>query len=243
MNYIKLDATTSTNDYLKGLMNQQILENFTVISAEKQTHGKGQRGSQWVSDEGKNLIMSILIKDVLLTVTQIYVLNISVSLAILDVFKSLKIPKVSVKWPNDIMSGDFKIGGILIENSLKSNGEINSIVGIGLNINQNEFSNLNKASSLLLQMKIKYDKEEILFKIVEHIKRNCQKIIQNQEEELWSEYHKNIFKKGIPMPFEDENKNKFMGIIQNVTPDGKIELLLEDETIKQFNIKELKMLY
>ena len=87
MNYIKLDAITSTNDYLKGLVNKQILDNYTVVSAEKQTHGKGQRGAQWNSEEGKNMIMSILIKDVLLSINQIYVLNISVSLAILDVLK------------------------------------------------------------------------------------------------------------------------------------------------------------
>ena len=65
MKLIKLDAIDSTNEFLKGLSNKQELENFTVVTAENQTKGKGQMGAVWASEAGKNLIMSVLVKDFL----------------------------------------------------------------------------------------------------------------------------------------------------------------------------------
>ena len=83
MKLIKLDAIDSTNEFLKALSNKENLENFTVVTAENQTKGKGQMGSEWSSEVGKNLIMSILIKDYLFDINQIFNLNIAVSLAVL----------------------------------------------------------------------------------------------------------------------------------------------------------------
>ena len=145
MKLIKLDAIDSTNEFLKGLSKKQELENFTVVSAEKQTKGKGQMGAIWASDASKNLIMSVLVKDFLSGIDQLFNLNIVVSLAVIEVLESLNIPNLSIKWPNDIMSYNKKIGGILIENSIKSDGTIISIVGLGLNVNQIDFENLPKA--------------------------------------------------------------------------------------------------
>ena len=242
MKVIKLDAIDSTNEFLKGLSNKQELENFTVVTAESQTKGKGQMGAVWASEASKNLIMSVLVKDFLSNVSQIYNLNIVVSFAVITVLESYKIPDLSIKWPNDIMSYNKKIGGILIENSIKSDGTIISIVGLGLNVNQIDFENLPKASSLAAVCNKQFDKEELLFSIMDKIESNI-KLWRQQSDFLWSNYIEKLFKKGIPMPFSNQNNQNFMGIIQGVSSVGKLQVLLDDDSIAEFDIKEIQMLY
>ena len=242
MKLIKLDAIDSTNEFLKGLSGNQILENFTVVTAETQTKGKGQMGSVWNSEPSKNLIMSVLIKDFVTDINRIFEINIAVSVSVIQALDSLNIPELSIKWPNDIMSYNKKIGGILIENSIKSDGTIFSIVGLGLNVNQMNFKNLPNASSLAIICNTTFNKEEILLKIIENLEKNIQNWNQNSEL-FWSEYTNTLFKKGIPMPFESQNQQNFMGIIQGVSPIGKLEILLEDDSVSEFDIKEIQMLY
>jgi len=242
MQLIKLDAIDSTNEFLKGLSSTLIQDSFTVVTAENQTNGKGQMGSVWNSEPGKNLIMSVLIRDFVTDINQIFDINIVVSVSIIQVLVDLNIPELSIKWPNDIMSYDKKIGGILIENSIKSDGSINSIVGLGLNVNQMNFENLPKASSLAVICNTTFDKEEILLKIIENLKLNIQNWKLNSDL-FWSLYTNKLFKKGLPMPFENQNLQNFMGIIQGVTPIGKLEILLDDDSISEFDIKEIQMLY
>jgi BirA family biotin operon repressor/biotin-[acetyl-CoA-carboxylase] ligase len=242
MKLIKLDAIDSTNEFLKGLSNNQLVENFTVVSAESQTQGKGQMGSIWVSETSKNLIMSILVSDFVTDINQIFDINIVVSVSIINVLEDFAIPELSIKWPNDIMSYNKKIGGILIENSIKSNGAIISIVGLGLNVNQTNFEHLPKASSLASMCDATFDKEEILLKIVQEMEKNIQSWNKNKES-FRLDYTNSLFKKGIPMPFTDPNQQNFMGIIQGISPIGKLEILLEDDSISEFDIKEIQMLY
>ncbi|WP_338407667.1 biotin--[acetyl-CoA-carboxylase] ligase [uncultured Flavobacterium sp.] len=242
MKLIKLGAIDSTNEFLKGLSSNQVLENFTVVSAENQTNGKGQMGSVWTSEPSTNLIMSVLVKDFLMDTNHLFDVNIAASVAVIQALEILNIPKLSIKWPNDIMSYNKKIGGILIENSIKSDGTIISIVGLGLNVNQTNFENLPKASSLAVTCNTNFDKEKILLKIMEKLEQNIQSWNQNSVL-LWSEYSNKLFKKGIPMLFEDQNKQNFMGIIQGVSSIGKLEVLLEDDLVSEFDIKEIQMLY
>ena len=242
MKLIKLDAIDSTNDFLRGLASKQILDNFTVVTAENQTKGKGQMGAVWNSEPGKNLIMSVLVFDFVNDVNRLFDINIVVSISIIQALEDFNIPELSVKWPNDIMSYTKKIGGILIENSIKSDGSISSIVGLGLNVNQINFENLPKASSLAVICKTTFDKEKILLTIVEKLKQNIQIWAQNSDL-FWSEYSNKLFKIGIPMPFAGQNQQNFMGIIQGVSPIGKLEVLLEDDSTMTFDIKEIQMLY
>ena len=189
MKLIKLDAIPSTNDFLKDLSRNQILENYTTVTAINQTKGRGQMGAVWESEAAKNLIMSVFIKEVLFENNKIFELNVAVALAILSVLKNLKIPKLSVKWPNDIMSDNKKIGGVLIENTFKSDKSIESIVGIGLNVNQINFSNLPKASSIGLIMNQNFELETLLNEIVTKIEFNCKLILNNNYDILKSNYH------------------------------------------------------
>jgi len=242
MQLIKLDAIDSTNEFLKGLSSNQILENFTVVTAENQTKGKGQMGSIWDSEPSKNLIMSILVAGFVTDSNRIFDINIVVSVSVIQALNDLNIPELSIKWPNDIMSYTKKIGGILIENSLKSDGSINSIVGLGLNVNQLNFQNLPKASSLAVICNTTFNKEDILLKIVEKLEQNIQSW-DKKSDLFWTEYTNKLFKKGIPMPFKDQNNQNFMGIIQGVSAIGKLQILLGDDSVSEFDVKEIQMLY
>lgn len=243
MSIIKLSAIDSTNDYLKDFSRNQVLENFTVVITDEQKKGKGQMGATWISEEGKNLIMSILVKEVLQDVDAIFHLNVAVALSLFEVLNENKVPKLSIKWPNDIMSDQKKIAGILIENSIKSDGKIESVVGIGVNVNQQNFENLPKASSMAVVSNSEFDLDELLHKIIFQIKKNCGYILTNQTDKLWSKYHEILFKISIPIAFEDANQNKFMGMIQGVTSNGLLQIKVEDDSVKTFGIKEVQMLY
>lgn len=242
MKLIKLDAIDSTNEFLKGLSSNQNIENFTVVTAETQTNGKGQMGAVWVSQPGKNLIMSVFVKDFLLDNNRIFDINITMAVSVIQALETFNIPELSIKWPNDIMSYNKKIGGILIESNLKGNGIITSIIGLGLNVNQMDFEHLPKASSLAVIGNAIFDKEEILLKIVQKLEYNIRFWNENKDL-MWKNFTNALFKKGVPMPFSDVNQQNFMGIIQGVTPLGKLEILLEDDSIAEFDIKEIQMLY
>jgi BirA family biotin operon repressor/biotin-[acetyl-CoA-carboxylase] ligase len=243
MKLIKLDAIDSTNDFLKRLSGEQALENYTVVTAEKQTLGKGQMGAKWDSETGKNLMFSVLINNRLATISEIFDLNVAVALAVFTTLEINNIPDLSIKWPNDIMSDSKKVAGILIENSIKNNGEISSIIGVGLNVNQLNFDELPKASSLAVIMKKEFDKNVILNQFIDSLKLNCDLLNNKLAFQLWDNYNNKLFKKGIPMPFSLPDETQFMGIIQGVNSLGKLEVKLENDFIETFGIKEIQLLY
>ena len=242
MPLIKFDTIDSTNDFLKQLFKESAVENFTVVMANEQTKGKGQMGAKWISEPGKNLTMSVLVKDIQLENQSIYDFNIAVALSVIKVLKKIQIPNVAIKWPNDIMADSKKVAGILIENILKPDGSFTAIVGIGLNLNQTNFENLPQASSLKCITGKTYEQEDIAILLKDSLKAN-RVTLDNDSDLLWEEYHENLYKKNYPTPFEDKNGNRFMGIIKKVTRDGKLEVLLDDDTIVHFEVKEVKMLY
>lgn len=242
MKLIKLDAIDSTNEFLKGISSKEALENFTVVIAENQTKGKGQMGAVWNSEVGKNLIMSVLVKDFLIEITEVFNLNIAVSLAVITALKKNNIPDLSIKWPNDILSANKKIGGILIENSIKSDGTILSIVGLGLNVNQTNFEGLPKASSLAVVTGKEFDKEKLLLEIIAHLEMNVAASKLNPAS-LRQQFVDLLYKKGVPMPFANSKDEKFMGMIQGISPVGRLQVLLEDDSVTEFDIKEIQMLY
>jgi BirA family biotin operon repressor/biotin-[acetyl-CoA-carboxylase] ligase len=242
MKLIKLDAIDSTNDFLKTLSSHEELDNFTVVTAENQTKGKGQMGSKWVSESGKNLIMSVLVKDFLYDNEQVFNISIIVSLAVIKTLKELDIPDLSIKWPNDIMSYNKKIGGILIENTIKSDGRIVSVVGLGLNVNQINFELLPNASSMAVISGKSFDKNILPELIVGKIQQKIESW-QTKSTDFWKKYYNTLFRKGVPMPFKNLQNQNFMGIIQGVSSVGKLQVLLEDDSVSEFDIKEIQMLY
>ena len=240
---LKLDATDSTNLYLKDLLRSENLSDYTVVVTKNQLKGRGQMGTSWQSEGGKNLTFSVLKKFDSLNVQYQFVLNIAVSLAVIDTLSELSVPKVKVKWPNDIMSGSKKICGILIENVLKGDKVGHSIIGIGLNVNQTDFANLDKASSLKAITGRNFNLDELLLMILERIRFYFEGIEAKTVPQLLPAYEKMLFRKDKPSTFTNEQDEMFMGYIRKVSPSGKLVLELEDRVFKEFDLKEVSLLY
>jgi BirA family biotin operon repressor/biotin-[acetyl-CoA-carboxylase] ligase len=239
---IKLNATNSTNDYLKNLMRKQFVDNFTIVVTNNQEKGRGQRDAEWHSEAGKNLTFSVLVRDLIMNPTDLFTLNIAVALSVFETLNQLTSKKCAVKWPNDIMADNKKIAGILIENAIQQNGEIYSVIGIGLNVNQINFNSINNVTSLKLLQSLDFNLDNVLNSLLENLKQNIS-LVRNKSDLLWKKYLENLFKKEIPTTFEDENQQKFMGIIKGVSSVGQLQVLLEDDSIKNYGVKEIKMLY
>lgn len=242
MPLIKLDAIDSTNDFLKQLAKEKWLENYTAVLAFEQTKGRGQMGSEWVSEPGKNLTVSVLVKDVPLEMVSIYDFNVAVALAAIALLQSNSIERVNVKWPNDIMAEQKKVGGILIENTLKSDGTFTAVVGFGLNLNQTDFELLPQANSLTNITQQVYDVEVMAKDFIKVLKLHLI-LFPERAEEAWMRYNELLFKRGKPAAFELADGTRFMGIIQTVTRDGKLAVLLNDDNVVYYDLKEVKMLY
>jgi BirA family biotin operon repressor/biotin-[acetyl-CoA-carboxylase] ligase len=242
MNIVKLDAIDSTNDYLKGLLRKHNAEDFTVVTAELQTKGKGQRGSTWTSEKGKNIIMSLLVKDFVKGTYSIFDINIVASLAVVNALQSFKIPKLAIKWPNDILSDNKKIGGILVENIFKGDNAIDSIVGIGLNVNQTAFESLPQASSLSLILNHSLDKDKLLLQIASSIEETV-KSWEDNAEELRETYIALLFRKDMPTVFQISENSFFNGTIRGITCVGRLEIEDQNGTLLNFDVKEVKMMF
>lgn len=243
MKLIKLSAIDSTNTFLKNLASSEKVDNFTVVVAEHQTNGRGQRGSNWLIEPSKNLTFSVLYRNSFKTNTNLFTLNIIVAISVIEGLQTDSNLKYFIKWPNDILSDNKKIAGILIENNIKSQSELQSIIGIGINVNQENFENLPQASSLFLLERKKKDKDLLLKNIVNRLEYNLIKFIDSEETYFWQKYHDNLYKKDIVSSFESAYGQRFVGKIINVTSEGKLKVQLEDDLEVDFDVKEVKMLY
>ena len=173
---VEFDSILSTNDMTRSLVRKQELDPFTVIMAQEQIAGKGQRGRKWVSEKGKNLLFSLFYKPESLKANEQFILTQLISVSIVEALKKdidHSNKKLSIKWPNDIYSGDRKLAGILIENAILGDNIQYSIIGVGLNLNQEVFSDdlPNPISLYQLSEKI-YDKKLVLQEIIEKFELN-----------------------------------------------------------------------
>lgn len=241
---VKLHEVDSTNTYLKNLLsNSKPLIEGTVILAEYQTAGRGQKGNVWTSEKGANLTFSILLKPGFLTVNHQFQLNKAVSLGITDVLSSILGNSVKIKWPNDIYFNDKKIGGILIENTIKGNFLKESIVGIGLNVNQKEFGlNDDRATSLSKILHQNYDLDKLLSQLCGAIEGRYLQLKGNKMQLLDNDYLDNMFRLNEIHPFEIDNQ-KFKGIIKGVTSTGRLTLQILDGEQIDLDLKEVKFIF
>ncbi|MCX7552012.1 biotin--[acetyl-CoA-carboxylase] ligase [Xanthomarina sp. F2636L] len=243
MRIIKLNAIDSTNSYLKQLSVDETLADNTIVVANYQTKGRGQMGTTWVSDDSKNLMFSVL-KDVSwLQADKSFYISISVSLALIKALEQFYIPKLSIKWPNDILSENTKICGVLIENVIKQNQLNSTIIGIGLNVNQTNFSNLPKASSLRLISGQVFSLDEVMLAIIQNIEYYFTLLKDEKYQELKDVYQNLLFRKDKPSTFTNAEGLMFSGFIKSVSNSGSLQVLLEDDIIKEFDLKEISLLY
>jgi BirA family biotin operon repressor/biotin-[acetyl-CoA-carboxylase] ligase len=243
MKIIKLDATDSTNSFLKNLSQGSTLENLTVVVTQDQTKGRGQQESTWTSEPYKNLTFSALISLNEVKITQRRYLNFAIPLALYTVLFDKKTPKLSIKWPNDILSANKKICGILIENSFFGDSIKNSIVGIGLNVNQEIFPNsLPNATSLKLETTKEFDLDVLLNEILIELQKNIKVLESKDYHLLEKQYLDVLYKKNIPTMFKNSKDEIFMGMISGVSIDGNLQIQLQDDSIAEFGIKEVSIL-
>jgi len=240
---IKLDTVVSTNSFLKFLSVSAALENFTVVVTQKQTKGRGQQKNKWLSEPYKNLTFSVFtsLKDV--KIIHKKYLNFAISLAIYRVLFDKNIPKISIKWPNDLMVANKKICGILIENTFFGDQIKSTIVGIGLNVNQEKFPNsLRNVTSLKLATLKETDLNLLLHEILAELKTNI-KLLESKDFHLLEKQYLNVlYKKNIPTMFKTSKDEIFMGIISGISDQGNLQIQLEDDSVKEFGIKEVSML-
>jgi BirA family biotin operon repressor/biotin-[acetyl-CoA-carboxylase] ligase len=240
---IKLNAIDSTNTYLKQLAKETQLLDETVVVAENQLSGRGQMGNGWLSREGQSLTFSIFKEFERLTVASQFVISMAVSLAILEAIKRFNIPDISIKWPNDILSANRKIGGILIENVLEGSVVKYSIIGIGLNANETDFPNLPQASSLKLETGKTFPLEEVLDTILKNVFKNLKNLPAADFSEMKRTYENNLFRKDKISVFETPEALRFNGIITGVSDIGELLVETENNPLQKFQLKEVKLIY
>ena len=229
MHIVKLHATTSTNDELKVRFRESGIPHLTTLYSLSQSQGRGNRGTTWQSEDGKNLTFSVLISECLTGMTP-FDLNQIVSVAMVEWLKKDLNVQAKIKWPNDILSVQKKLAGILIENTYIKDEFTHSIVGIGLNVNQDEFINLPQAISLKNITGKLFNLEELLLQFLFHL----DKALKNREETI-NRYLLHLYKYKQHMSFEINGK-KVVAIVKGVTQNG--ELLLEKEG--QLTVYDLK---
>lgn len=243
MHIIKLNAIDSTNTYLKKISSKEQVENYTVVVANYQTHGRGQMGTIWDSEKAKNLMCSVFKDYSKVYIKNQFYISMVTSLAIVKTLQNFSIPKLSVKWPNDILSENKKVCGILIENVIKNNKLEASIIGIGLNVNQTEFKHLPNASSLKIITGTVFNTDELLQLLIKNLKYYFTILEKRNLKVLKNEYENLLFRKDKPSTFKDQKGDVFTGFIKGINEIGELQIILEDEILKEFDLKEVQLLY
>ncbi|WP_303318099.1 biotin--[acetyl-CoA-carboxylase] ligase [Flavivirga abyssicola] len=240
---VKLNAIDSTNSYLRKLSAEETIDDYTTVIAKKQTQGRGQMGTVWDSQASKNLTFSVFKNVSQLCLEHPFYISVVTSLALLKTLQFFSIPRLSVKWPNDILSENKKICGILIENVIKQNSIKASVIGIGLNVNQTKFDNLPKASSLKIISGKVFDLDEIVHEVLKNLKHYFLLLEKGNYDLLKNDYEVYLFRKNKPSTFKDEEGIVFSGFIKGISKSGNLQVLLEDDIIKAFDLKTITLLY
>ncbi len=249
--------TNSTNALLKELLaKSEWPEGEEFLYAGYQTAGRGQTGNGWESEEGKNLLCSILVerqKTATIKEESPFYLNVTVSVAVHRLLSQelmAKSQQLTVKWPNDIYYGDKKMAGILIENAIIGNEVKYSIAGIGLNINQTEWKSDAPNPVSLKQITGKEYNIDEQMKSLAHAIRE---VLSEPEEEVWAYYKAHLYRKDGFWPFVEREvsiapttnaqanaDSQFMARIADILPTGEIVLEDPEGIRKKYHFKEIR---
>jgi len=239
-----LDETDSTQDEVR----RHILDydNMSVVAAEFQTAGRGQRGNKWHARKGENLTFSMLLKFgekgfPAISAAGQFIITKAATLGVSSYLESIGIES-SIKWPNDIYVRNKKICGMLIENILDGDEVTVSIVGIGLNINQTEFPiNLSNPTSAKALTGKEYDLREELSSLGGYLSDAFDKVLTDKEVESADEaYESRLYRKG---EFHEytlcSDGSKLECEIIGVSPSGKLRVLNKKGELNEFAFKEI----
>lgn len=240
-NIIYVDHTGSTNSLLASASRQ--LDHGTVIAAMTQTAGRGQRGNSWEAEPRKNLTFSLLLKPRVMMASRQFELSQLVSISILKVLKEcLSTDEVRIKWPNDIYYRDRKLCGILIENTLEGARIEQSIVGVGINVNQTEFvSDAPNPISLANITGHTFDLDKLLEAVATRITSDFDVYEADPKPEiLAARYRYQLWRNDGYWPYLDRlTGERFEGRIAAVAPTGHITLSTHDGKFHTYAFKEV----
>ena len=235
-NVIYLPQCHSTNTEMQTFLKKTILDEGTVVMADFQIKGRGQLNGRWVSQKGKNILMSVLLNPTFLSLNQQYYLTIIQSLAITDALGHFMSNDVKIKWPNDIYVGANKIAGILIEASVSKKRIDHVIIGVGININQQEFGTM-KATSVFLETGLLQNRDQVIELILLHMEKWFQKLKNKQYEEIIFKYHALLFWRNEKHTFRVQGEQKKRKI-KGINDHGQLIVEIRDKE-RTFNNKEL----
>lgn len=230
---------TSTNSYAAGLLHQEKPQEGTIVQTNYQSAGRGQKGKRWESEDGKNLLFSIILYPDMLRPGDQFAISMTLSLGIHD-FLTGHFPHCTIKWPNDIYAGSDKIAGILIENSIRGNSIESTIAGIGLNINQVKFpGDIPNPVSLKKIMGKDYDTGSVLKQLMVKIDKRYKRLISGELAEIKKEYISTLYRYREWHNYRTVKGNLY-GRIISVTDFGC--LLIEDQMLRsyEFSFGEIK---
>ncbi len=233
-NLIRLQNTKSTNDEALNLLSKTRPIEGTAFLAAYQSSGRGQFGSNWISDPDKNVLCSIIVYPEFLDASQSFNLLMQISLAVVDTV-SLYLPEneIYIKWPNDIYFNNKKIGGILLQTAIRGKLLEYAVCGIGLNIQQESFPpNCPQAASFCHFIENSPNPETVFQQLYVQFMSNYEKLKHNLRDtsllqEMKTEYENKLLFKNQFRNYFIENKQIIHGKIVGVDTSGK--LIIEDE--------------
>lgn len=232
---IRLEEVDSTNNYLRNYVPAEG-EETTLCIAEFQHAGRGCGTNSWESERGKNLLFSLLIHPQEIAARDQFHISMSIALAVCDALTSFGIGDIRVKWPNDVYWRDKKICGILIENRLAGSFIRDSIIGIGLNVNQQQFlSDAPNPVSMRQILGYDVDREQVLRRIVDAFKFSPCMI-----DFTAMRYNAMLYRKGGGLFTFIDAEGEFQAEIMGVDNDGHLKLKRADGRLKQYAFKEVQ---
>jgi len=240
--FITLKSISSTNDYLKVELSKSAPFNEgTVIMAEEQYGGRGQSGNAWLSEPGKNLTFSILLKPSFLSPAQQFAVNVVICVAIYEALYPLLGDELTIKWPNDIYVGDRKLGGVLIENILQGNAWKESIVGIGINVNQEVFHGIKNACSIKELLHHEYILTDLLCDLCRSIEKRYFQLKQQGIADLNVIYKKALYGLNRIRKFNLDGV-VVEGKIIDVAENGQLMVDFNGHSVR-FDFKEIEFVF
>jgi BirA family biotin operon repressor/biotin-[acetyl-CoA-carboxylase] ligase len=237
---IKLSDIDSTNSYALELLKENNVVAGTVFLSDFQSKGKGQKGNLWQSESGKNLLFSVLIKPSVMIDNQ-FLISQCVALGVKKYLDSLAVGKVEVKWPNDILINQRKVAGILIENLIEGKTISNSIIGIGLNMNQTEFEDFDRpAISVKMAIQENLNLEEELKEVLNCLKNVFHEYKMYGKSFIKTHYLEVLYGYNQPVMLED-NQGPFKGKIADISNSGILQVWRNGK-LCSYDLKEIKFI-
>ncbi len=237
------DALPSTNTYAQELLSKSRPADGTAIITDHQYQGRGQIGTSWESAAGQNITLSLILYPKFLQVRAQFLLSQAIALGVRSFIADIVHKDTWIKWPNDIYIEDRKVCGLLIQNTISGRSLQNAIIGIGINLNQTDFTHpIKKATSIALETGETFPVFDLLPALFQSIEHYYLKLRNGQEGVIRDAYLEHLYRYQAWHDFEDNIGAKFKGKILGVTEQGQLQVQSKEGLIRLFALKEIKFL-